>query len=80
MLPASIERGEIAPALQALADEASNPGQLVVSCDTEGWDFRVLSSDTAQHVYAIARHVLHDARARKESKSIAITLRADVDD
>jgi signal transduction histidine kinase len=80
MLPASIERGDIAPALLSLADEASSPGQLDVRCEINGWDQRILFPDTAQHVYAIARLVLQDARAHKGSKSIVIALNVDADD
>jgi PAS domain S-box-containing protein len=79
LLPASIELGDVAPALRALAEETTATSHLTVSCDTTEWDSRTLSADAAQHIYAIAQQVLRNAREHKEVKSVALALRADAD-
>jgi PAS domain S-box-containing protein len=79
VLPASIERGDVAPALRALAEETTGTGHLTVSCDTTEWDSRTLSADAAQHIYAIAQQVLRNACEHKEVKTVALALRADAD-
>jgi PAS domain S-box-containing protein len=79
LLPASIELGDVAPALRALAEETTATGHLTVSCDTDEWDSRTLSADAAQHIYAIAQQMLRNAREHKEVKTVALALRADAD-
>ena len=77
LLPASIERGDIAPALHSLAAQMSTADTLKVTCNTREWNVRPLSPEAAQHVYAIAQQVLRNARYHTEVKTVALTLRSD---
>jgi len=79
LLPASIERGDVAPALQTLAAEMSNIGRLKVTCDIQEGGIYSLSPGAAQHIYAIAQQVLHNACDHPEVMTVALVLRADGD-
>ena len=79
LLPASIERGDLAPALHSLATQMSTADSLKVTCHTREWDARSISPEAAQHVYAIAQQVLGNAREHTEVKAVAMTLRSDGD-
>jgi PAS domain S-box-containing protein len=77
VLPASLQHGELLPALRSLVEEISGQPDIVSQYDTDGWESKRLSAEAAQHVYRIAQEALNNARRHAQATQISLTLRAD---
>lgn len=74
VLPASIQRGDILAALQALALDLSRTYQICIACSVDGWHSQRLPEQAAQHVYRIAQEALNNAVRHGRASVIRLTL------
>ena len=74
LLPASLERGDLLPALRTLTEEIARTYRIDVQLDATGWETQRLSAETAQHVYRIAQEALNNARHHGHATRINLVL------
>lgn len=76
ILPASIERGDIGPALQSLADEFSMKYGMRVRCEISGIEAQRFPADMAQQIYRIAQESLNNSVLHGRAAHATLSLSA----
>ena len=75
LLPASIQRGDLGPALHALARQVTSSFGMTVDCVTDDTFWQQLTDEAAQLLYQIVQHSLSLARRHRGAMAATVSLR-----